>query len=136
MRTMRNGISRKAVRAGLAVAAAATFAVAGLAAPAQANDFDGTCNDEEICLYYYGNFTGARADFYYDVSNYSGRHFWNSSSWLDNNAASAKNTDEWWNLNVWDFSGYGGPTIEIEDETGKSCAQLGSLCNHISSHEW
>jgi hypothetical protein len=106
------------------------------AAPASAANFDGNCNNGEVCLWYYYNYTGAFADFYNNVSNYAGWHFWNDSHWLDNNTRSAQNA-AWFSCPyLTEFANGGGRLIIVDDDLTSLNNGNVDLNDRVSSHSF
>jgi hypothetical protein len=115
------------------VALGAALAV-GPASPAAADNFDGTCNAGELCLFWGYNYMAPSADFYNAVSNYHGWNFWNSQVWLNDNTASAFCHTVAFSCTVWENSGYWG--VKRRMARGEKVPDLGALVDNISSHKF
>jgi hypothetical protein len=124
----------RAIAGGIASVVAALAIGVAFAAPAQAANFDGNCQGGEVCLYDSINFNPAMADFYNNVSNYGGWHYWNSSVWLDNSVSSVKNQASWSDVILYtnaNYSGDGYPLLQ-----GNVNASLGPWGDIFSSHKF
>jgi len=124
------------------IAAAAVSMVAGGAlllngSPAQAANFDGNCQSGEICLFWGTGYTGSMADYYDDVADYNGLHFWASASWLDNNSMSAKSRTSFYCTWLYQFpKSYGPGNTGVHFTPGQNRSDLGWMNNQGSSHDF
>jgi hypothetical protein len=128
-----SAVLARVVMTGVLAGAAGAAAVVS-SSPASAATFDGSCGSGEVCVYYFQDLTGAMADFYDDIADYSGWHFWNSSLWLNDNVMSARNKAGWHTVLLYRDANYRVLVREI----GLN-GQVGSLYpynNVTSSHEF
>jgi hypothetical protein len=121
--------------AGVLVTAAAGALALGGASPAAAETLNGSCESGELCLYYSTNYTGAIADMYDAVPDYTGWHFYASSSWLNDNTWSGKSRTVFAVACVSENANYGGKMFfRAMDQQGST--DFGAYRDKASSHRF
>jgi hypothetical protein len=89
---------RRLAGAALLATIASTLVGIGTAAPASAKELNGICEHREICFYWGNDYTGARADFYFQKTDFGDIRYplgtgAGAGQRVKNNAASAINFD-------------------------------------------
>jgi hypothetical protein len=129
-------ISRLAVGA-LTLASGAVIALSSATPAAAAETFNGSCESGEVCLFYSTNYTGAIADMYDNVADYSGWHFYASTSLLDENTWSGKSRSIWTFACVSELANYGGKMFWRSDDVVSHWApDFGVWRDKASSHRF
>jgi hypothetical protein len=118
----------------LSIAASGALALAA-PVPAMADSFNGVCESREVCVWDNVGFTGSRADFFNNVSNYGGWHFWNSPYWLANNVESAKNLAIYSCVDFLDAANYSGADVQYLASDSES-GNFDSGNNRAESHQF
>ena len=107
-------------------------------APLPATHYNGVCEEGELCLFYNSGCNGSMADFYYPVENFQGYVFRTPGAGqgqsVKNNAAAARNTDNYVTARIYYNSGWQGPYDNVGPNT--SCRNLINTYNENASFEW
>lgn len=102
---------------------------------AYAASHDGYCQAGEICLWEGGSYLGCSDDYYEDIANYAGRTYASCGSQnLNDTVSSAFNEADWYDVDIYEHSNYGGASRKIDN--GEGLTSLGVLGNNVSSHFW
>ncbi|MCT2587021.1 peptidase inhibitor family I36 protein [Actinophytocola gossypii] len=131
--------SRVAVAAPLLAVAVSGLATGTATADVRAaSNYDGVCQDGELCLYYNTNRDGSSyADFYYGVMDFATSRFIapgrGEGQPVKNNAASACNKDDRLTARIYFNSGWEGVYDEIPPNT---CERLADTYNENASFSW
>jgi Peptidase inhibitor family I36 len=122
----------------LVVVVAGALALLGMALPATAGDYNGSCESGEVCLYWGYNYYGGVADFSGKVTNYKGYLFKGPAPGaghpLNDNAASLRNRGRYMTVHACVDSWGRGDCIRAYP--GEAYGDLGPYANRLSSHYW
>lgn len=124
-------------------------AVAMVMAPTPAHaDLDGTCNKDDVCLYWLTNYGKPIRDEWGINDNYAGDYFINSNKPLNDNTESATNFDAGNRAVIYQHAYRGEPSVKLrrygycpggQDNVYADCyakRDLGWAKNQLSSHYW
>jgi hypothetical protein len=122
----------------LLVGGAATVA---LAAPANAGDYNGVCENSEICLFWGPSFNDGVADFFghskYAFDNYTFKGSgYGVGQRVNDNAASMINGSAFCSVDVYRDTWMRGPELRTSPSRSRDANSLGSLANQISSYSF
>ena len=122
----------------LVVVVLGALAVLGMALPASASDYNGSCETGEVCLYWGYNFGGGVGDFSGNVNNYKSFTFKGSGGGvgknMNDNVASLRNRGRYMTISACVDSWRRGDCIRAYP--GEAYGDLGPYANRLSSHGW